>query len=65
MADLISPGMDRDSQKSAVNSSSDAEKQSQPPQEELHRTLNSRHLQFVAIGTHVLSTWWKPFVDKR
>jgi amino acid transporter len=46
----IMPKSDYHSEKSVPHSSSDVEKQSEPPKEELQRKLTSRHLQFVAIG---------------
>ncbi|CAI6335383.1 unnamed protein product [Periconia digitata] len=47
--DAIYPKGDRQSDKS-LSAYNDAEKQSQPAGDELKRKLNSRHLQFVAIG---------------
>lgn len=38
------------SDKKVASSMSDVEKQSTPQNDELHRKLSSRHLQFVAIG---------------
>ncbi|KAF2676304.1 hypothetical protein K458DRAFT_492514 [Lentithecium fluviatile CBS 122367] len=49
--ETILPKMDDKSQKSVAHSSSDVEKQIRgPPEDQLHRKLSSRHLQFVAIG---------------
>jgi amino acid transporter len=48
--DSVSPKMDDRSQKSVPHSSSDLEKQSKAPEDQLQRKLSSRHLQFVAIG---------------
>ncbi|KAF1963725.1 histidine permease [Byssothecium circinans] len=48
--DTITPKTDRESERSVIHSSSDVEKQGQHAEQQLHRKLNSRHLQFVAIG---------------
>jgi amino acid transporter len=42
--------MDNKSEKSVPHSSSDVEKQSKAPEDQLQRKLSGRHLQFVAIG---------------
>jgi amino acid permease len=44
------PKMDNKSEKSVPHSSSDVEKQSKAPEDQLQRKLSGRHLQFVAIG---------------
>lgn len=52
--EAILPKMDQRSDKSDVHSSSDIEKQAAAaPEAQLQRKLSSRHLQFVAIGTHI------------
>ncbi|KAF2730121.1 histidine permease [Polyplosphaeria fusca] len=48
--ETIDKAGDRASQKSLGHSSHDLEKQTTPPPQELQRKLQSRHLQFVAIG---------------
>jgi amino acid transporter len=47
--EAIAP-MDKASEKSLPHSASDMEKQAAPESQQLQRKLNSRHLQFVAIG---------------
>lgn len=48
--EAITPAADRASEKSVTHSTNDMEKQVTPQENQLHRTLESRHLQFVAIG---------------
>jgi yeast amino acid transporter len=49
--EAIAPlAMDQHSGKSVGHSSTDVEKQGPMPEQQLQRKLNSRHLQFVAIG---------------
>ena len=55
--DYITPKMDNHSSKSVANSAGDLEKQQTPPADVLKRKLSSRHLQFVAIGKTIITSY--------